>query len=70
MTSQAVELALYKIRNCLVEPNAHEVVGTMGWMFLTALESVTMERDVLPQEMEEWECELWDAMRKQKKVKD
>lgn len=68
-TPETVELALHKIGGSLGELNAHEVAQTVGWMFLKALDRVTMEKGTLLQEMSGQEHELWDAMREGKRLK-
>lgn len=50
-TPEAVELAFHKIGDSLGELSAHVVAGTVGWMFLAALERVTKEREVVWREV-------------------
>ena len=40
----------------------------MGWLFLTALERVTEERDALQHCWDKLGDELWDALKKERKL--
>lgn len=56
-TPEAVEWALQEIGNSLGELGGYGAAGNVGWLFLTALERVTQERDA-PQHQSEEQDEL------------
>lgn len=65
--AEAVESTLRRKGTPFGELSAHLAAGTVGWMFLTALERGTEERDVLLPEAAERERELQDVIRKERK---